>query len=51
MDFFLFPPSAIRHHLEGVGLQVEKILERLPYPPDVEYQSRRAYILARKPLA
>ena len=51
MDFFLFPTSAIRHHLEGVGLQVEKILERLPYPPDVEYQSRRAYILARKPLA
>ncbi|MBV8962823.1 MAG: methyltransferase domain-containing protein [Hyphomicrobiales bacterium] len=49
MNFFLFPPSAIRRHLEEAGLRVENIFERLPYPPDVEYQSRRAYVLARKP--
>jgi SAM-dependent methyltransferase len=50
MDFFLFRPSAIRDHLKKAGLRVEQILERLPYPPEVEYQSRRAYVLARKPV-
>jgi SAM-dependent methyltransferase len=49
MDFFLFPPLAIRDHLEAAGLVVEEIIEREPYPPEVEYQSRRAYIFARKP--
>ena len=49
MDFFLFPPPAIRHHLEAAGLVIEEIIEREPYPPEVEYQSRRAYIFARKP--
>jgi len=49
MDFFLFRPSAIRRHLEEAGLRVDDVLERLPYPPEVEYQSRRAYVLARKP--
>ena len=49
MDFFLFPPPAIRHHLEAAGLVIEEIIEREPYPPEVEYQSRRAYMFARKP--
>jgi hypothetical protein len=49
MDFFLFPPSTIRRCLEAAGLAIEAVLEREPYPPEVEYQSRRAYILARKP--
>jgi SAM-dependent methyltransferase len=49
MDFFLFQTSAIRHHLEAAGLAIEEVIEREPYPPDVEYQSRRAYIFARKP--
>ncbi len=49
MDFFLFPTSAIRHHLENAGFTIEEIIERDPYAPDVEYQSRRAYIFARKP--
>ncbi|MBV8769832.1 MAG: class I SAM-dependent methyltransferase, partial [Hyphomicrobiales bacterium] len=48
MDFFLFSPSAIRVHLEEAGFRVEDVLERLPYPPGVEYQSRRAYVSARK---
>ena len=51
MDFFLFPPSRIRQLIEAAGLVVEEILEREPYPPEVEYQSRRAYIFARKPLS
>jgi ubiquinone/menaquinone biosynthesis C-methylase UbiE len=49
MDFFLFQPSAIRNYIEAAGLAVEDIVEREPYPPEVAYQSRRAYIFARKP--
>ena len=48
MDFFLWQPSEIREHLEAAGLVVEEIMEREPYAPEVEYQSRRAYIFARK---
>ena len=48
MDFFLLPPSEIRRNLEAAGLVVEEILEREPYAPEVEYQSRRAYIFARR---
>jgi SAM-dependent methyltransferase len=35
-------------YLEGAGYVVEEVVEREPYAPDVEYQSRRAYLLARK---
>ncbi len=49
MDFFLFQTSAIRHHLENAKMVIEGIIEREPYAPEVEYQSRRAYIFARKP--
>lgn len=49
MDFFLFQPSEIREYLEAAGFVVEEVNEREPYAPEVEYQSRRAYILARKP--
>ena len=49
MDFFLLNPSAIRRQIEAAGLVIEDIIEREPYAPEVEYQSRRAYIFARKP--
>src|SRR5579862_7416147 len=49
IDFFFFQPAAIRKHIEDAGLIVEEIVEREPYSPDVEYQSRRAYICALKP--
>ena len=48
MDFFLLRAEEIRGYLEAAGLTVEEILEREPYAPEVEYQSRRAYIFARK---
>ena len=51
MDFLLFQPSAIRQYVEGAGLNIEEIIEREPYAPEVEYQSRRAYIFARKPIS
>jgi SAM-dependent methyltransferase len=49
IDFFLFEPPMIRRDLEAAGFVVEDVVEREPYAPDVEYQSRRAYIFARKP--
>ncbi len=49
MDFFLLQPSSIRRGLEDAGLVVDEVIERGPYAPEVEYQSHRAYIFARKP--
>jgi len=49
MDFFLLEPTVIRPSLESTGFAIEEIVEREPYSPEVEYQSRRAYIFARKP--
>jgi ubiquinone/menaquinone biosynthesis C-methylase UbiE len=49
LDFFFFQPLSIREYLEDAGLEVEEIIEREPYAPEVEYQSRRAYIFALKP--
>jgi SAM-dependent methyltransferase len=48
MDFFLFQPKVIQQYSEEAGFSIEDIIEREPYSPDVEYQSRRAYIFARK---
>lgn len=48
MDFFFFQALSIRQKLEAAGFVVEEIIERGPYAPEVEYQSRRAYIFARK---
>lgn len=47
MDFCLYPPAVICQELEAAGFAVEEVAEREPYP-DVEYQSRRAYIFVRK---
>jgi SAM-dependent methyltransferase len=49
MDFFLLHPSAIQHYVERAGFAIEAIVEGGPFPAEVEYQSRRAYIFARKP--
>ena len=48
MDFYFFPTLEIRRMLEGAGFAIEEVIEREPYAPEVEYQSRRAYIFARK---
>ncbi len=48
MPFFFLDPGQIRTMLEKAGMIVEEIVERDPYP-EIEFQSRRAYIFARKP--
>jgi ubiquinone/menaquinone biosynthesis C-methylase UbiE len=50
MRFYLFPTREIQAYLEIAGFLIEDVVEREPYAPEVEYQSRRAYIFARKPL-
>jgi ubiquinone/menaquinone biosynthesis C-methylase UbiE len=48
-DFVYFQAPEMQAYLQAAGFQIEDLLERPPYP-DVEYQSHRAYILARKPV-
>ena len=49
MGFYFHDPQSIARLLETEGFVVEESLMREPYAPEVEYQSQRAYILARKP--
>jgi SAM-dependent methyltransferase len=49
MEFFHLQPDAIERLLTDAGFAIEAVIERDPYAPEVEYQSRRAYIFARKP--
>lgn len=51
MDFFLLRPEKIKEELQAAGFAIEEVFEREPYAPEVEYQSRRAYIFARKAAA
>jgi hypothetical protein len=48
LDFQFFRPEEMAEFLRGAGFEVEEIVEREPYP-EVEHQSRRCYVLARKP--
>lgn len=47
IDFLFFEREEVERRVIDAGFTVEESLERPPYP-DVEHQSRRAYILARK---
>jgi hypothetical protein len=48
LDFYFFRTTDVEGYLRTEGFEIEEIIEREPYAPDVEYQSRRAYIFARK---
>ena len=50
VDFFFFRPAEAADCLRATGFEIEEIIEREPYP-DVEHQSRRAYVFARRPKA
>ncbi len=47
--YWMYGSDEMQSYLERAGFVVEEVVERDPYAPEVEYQSRRAYILARKP--
>jgi SAM-dependent methyltransferase len=49
LDFYFFRSGDVADYLRAAGFVIEEIVERESYAPDVEYQSRRAYIFARKP--
>ncbi len=49
IDFMFFPPDFISRCLKGCGFDKVETIERDPYP-GVEYQSRRAYVFAGKPV-
>ena len=48
IHFFLYDSQLIMRLLREASFSIEELVERKPYPPEVEYQSQRAYILARK---
>lgn len=48
MEFYHMQPEKILALLTKSGFAIEDVIERDPYAPEVEFQSRRAYILARK---
>lgn len=50
LETTLFRVSTIADYVCQAGFQIEEIVEREPYSPDVEYQSRRAYIFAQEPI-
>ena len=47
LDFAFFTPSEMGGYLAAAGLAIMEIIERDPYP-EVEHQSHRCYIFARK---
>lgn len=48
LDFWFYTPAQMVGYLEAAGYVVEEVIEREPYAPEVEHQSRRAYVLAQK---
>jgi ubiquinone/menaquinone biosynthesis C-methylase UbiE len=48
VDFMLFTTDFISRCLKKSGFKKIEIIEREPYP-EVEYESRRAYVFAKKP--
>lgn len=48
IDFMFFTTDFIHGCLKDSGFENIEIIERDPYP-DLEYQSRRAYVFAKKP--
>lgn len=51
LDAWFLQPPAIETLLQDTGFQIEMSLVRQPYAPEVEHQSQRAYIFARKPVS
>jgi len=48
LDFIFLERPEMKGFLQEAGFELEEAIERDPYP-DIEHQSRRAYLFARKP--
>ena len=48
MDFYRLQPEPIKLLLTDAGFVIDEVVERDPYP-EIEFQSRRAYIFAHRP--
>jgi len=48
LDFHFFEAGEMKAYLSAAGFELEEAIERDPYP-DIEVQTRRAYIFAKKP--
>jgi SAM-dependent methyltransferase len=48
LDFFFFETEEVKGYLRAAGFELEEAIERDPYSEEVEYQSRRAYVFARR---
>lgn len=48
LDFYFFETEEMKDYLEAAGFEIEEAIEREPIP-EVEVQTRRAYIFVRKP--
>jgi SAM-dependent methyltransferase len=48
LEFTFFRVNTISEYMRDAGFEIDEVIERDPYAPEVEYQSRRAYIFAHK---
>ena len=48
LDVIWFTTNEMTGNLRAAGFRVEEVSERDPYAPEIEYQSRRGYILASR---
>jgi SAM-dependent methyltransferase len=48
LDFYFFETDVMKDSLTKAGFELEEVIERDPYP-DIEVQTRRAYLFARRP--
>lgn len=48
LDFHFFETAQMKVNLQMAGFELEEAVEREPYP-EIEVQTRRAYLFARKP--
>jgi ubiquinone/menaquinone biosynthesis C-methylase UbiE len=50
LDFVFLAVPAVKELVAHIGFTDIEVIERDPYP-EIEYQSRRAYLIARRPVA
>jgi SAM-dependent methyltransferase len=49
VDFYFYGREEMKGYLQAADFIREEAIERDPYLPEVEHQSRRAYLFARRP--